>query len=703
MGAVSVYLADLRYNYSGVLATDCMPTGVAYMKAVMDERLPEVKSRLFAYPDRLWGAIQTDPPDVLMVSNYCWNEALSLHFGKLVKRMRPETLVVMGGPNISLEEERQVACFQHHPEIDVYVRGEGDFLATEVVQHFLDAGLSIRKLGEREIPSSIYRRADGQIVTQKIRERQRQLDDIPSPWLSGALDEFFDGKLAPLIETNRGCPFSCTFCVQGERWYTKVNYFSTERIKNELEYIARRIAEVCPWQGVLRIADSNFGMYERDGEISDFIGRCQKIYGYPQYVDATTGKNRPERVIRAAESMNGAMLLDYAVQSLDEGVLRNVKRQTVKLEAYEQLHAYVRGRGLRSNSDLILCLPGETLQSHLAAARKLVDSGFNQVTNFQLMMLKGSELETIASRREFSFVSRYRVLPKNFGIYGDEKVFDVEEIVVATDTLLFEDYVTCRKLALCSVVFWHDDLFEEVAQFLARFGVKRSECWEAMLPELENSSGTPRRFLEDFVGETVGELFPTREACIEFYSREENFDRLARGKIGENLIQKYHALAVFHLWPEICDVAMRGFEDLLLKRDLVRQIPDFPRFWADLCRYTSLRHAHGRTVEVILAPARGSFRYDIPRWLTDEMPADPSPYRFVEPEELEFHLGPEGTRGLRDALEVWSTQVRGLGKLLTRIKLSWLTRECRHSGQPGRPAGGIPVRPAGDYREVAGR
>src|SRR5690242_3851083 len=117
----TVYLADLRYNYSGVLANDCMPLGVAYMKAVMDRDLPEVESRLFAYPDRLWDAIVDKPPDVLMVSNYMWNESLSFHFARLVKSIRPETLVVMGGPNIPIEDARQIEFFEEHPDIDVYV------------------------------------------------------------------------------------------------------------------------------------------------------------------------------------------------------------------------------------------------------------------------------------------------------------------------------------------------------------------------------------------------------------------------------------------------------------------------------------------------------------------------------------------------------------------------------------------------------
>jgi radical SAM superfamily enzyme YgiQ (UPF0313 family) len=135
-----------------------MPLGVGYMKAVMDQRLPEVRSRVFAYPDRLISAMKADAPDVLMVSNYCWNEALSVAVARCAKRIRPDALVVMGGPNIPLEPERQVAFLASHPEVDVYVLGEGDFLASELVERFLDCGKSVRKLGEQQLPSCLYRR-----------------------------------------------------------------------------------------------------------------------------------------------------------------------------------------------------------------------------------------------------------------------------------------------------------------------------------------------------------------------------------------------------------------------------------------------------------------------------------------------------------------------------------------------------------------
>jgi radical SAM superfamily enzyme YgiQ (UPF0313 family) len=681
--SVSVYFADLRYNYSGVLANDCMPLGIAYMKAVMDRDLPEVQSRLFVYPDRLADAIRTNPPAVLMLTNYCWNERLTFHMARLAKQVRPGTLTVLGGPNISIEPERQLEFVRQHPEVDVYVLGEGDFLATEVVRRFIDGGQSIDRLVEGEVPSSVVRRADGSVDVNAMWPRHQTIDDIPSPWLSGIQDEFFDGKLAPIIETNRGCPFTCTFCVQGTGWYTKVHYFDKERLKAEIEYIARRITELSPSQGTLRIADSNYGMFERDIELSAHIGAMMKQYGYPKYIDATTGKNRPDRILRSVEKASGALLVYQAVQSLDDNVLRNIKRQNIQLKAYEQLHVYMRGRGLRSNSDLILGLPGETLESHLSGCRKLLDAGMNQVTNFQLMLLKGSELETVESRQMFSFDSRFRVLPKNFGMYGGEKVFDIEEIVVATDTLPFEDYVQARKYALASAAFWHDNLFEDVFQFAQSLGMARSQFWEALVPAMERATGPVRDYLDGFVRETIGELFPTPDACTDFYSRDENFARLLAGEIGDNLMHKYRAIASFHIWPEICRIGMDTMKRLLIRARLDMDIPDFDNFWSDFHRYVEFKHAHGRTVDEILATRRALLGYDVGRWIADGMPRDPSPYRLGAPEEFEFSLTDESRDGLASALQVWTTALKGLSKLVTRIKVAWQVHECRRINPVG--------------------
>ena len=100
-----------------------------------------------------------------------------------------------------------------------------------------------------------------------------------------------------------------------------------------------------------------------------------------------------------------------------------------------------------------------TLESYLKAVNKLLDSGLSQVTNFQLILLKGSELERLDSRRTFKFDTRFRIGPKNFGLYDGEIVFDVEEVVVATDTLSFDDYLRVRQVALICLLHRSDEEF----------------------------------------------------------------------------------------------------------------------------------------------------------------------------------------------------------------------------------------------------
>ena len=308
--------------------------------------------------------------------------------------------------------------------------------------------------------------------------------------------------------------------------------------------------------------------------------------------------------------------------------------------------------------------------------RKLLDAGTHQVTNFQLMMLKGSELETLESRSLCSFESRFRVLPKNFGIYDDEKVFDIEEIVVSTDTLSFEDYVHARKYALASAAFWHDNLFEDAFQFAQVRGLKRSQFWDALVPAMEQASGDVRAYLDRFVAETVGELFATPEACTEFYSRDENFARLMNGDIGDNLMHKYRALASFYIWPEVCRTAMDALKQLLVTHGAHQEQADFDEFWSDFHRYVECKHAHGHTIDDILAPRRAVFAYDIEQWITEGMDPDPSRYRLATPEEFEFRLTEEGRQGLAAALEVWTPHIRGLAKMVTRIKVEWQVHGC---------------------------
>ena len=122
-----------------------------------------------------------------------------------------------------------------------------------------------------------------------MKELPKDLDEIPSPYLNGTLDKFFDGKLTPFIETNRGCPFTCSFCHTGANYYHKLNKFSQERVKEEIEYIGKRCKELNITN--LHMADVNFGMYPQDKLVCEFLLDSKKKYNWPLQIMATTGKN----------------------------------------------------------------------------------------------------------------------------------------------------------------------------------------------------------------------------------------------------------------------------------------------------------------------------------------------------------------------------------------------------------------------------
>ena len=72
-------------------------------------------------------------------------------------------------------------------------------------------------------------------------DRIKNVNVIPSPYLNGTMDEFFNEPLIPLFETTRGCPFACSFCADGQASKNKIHRYDPERTKEELIYIAKRI------------------------------------------------------------------------------------------------------------------------------------------------------------------------------------------------------------------------------------------------------------------------------------------------------------------------------------------------------------------------------------------------------------------------------------------------------------------------------
>jgi len=662
---VEIYIADLTHNYK-MVSNETMPLSAAYIKAYLQKKLDgKVSCDLFRYPDVLIKDIRKSSPNVIMLSNYIWNEALGLFIVSLVKRLNPNILTVMGGPNFSLDREEQEEYMRRNADLDFYIIGEGEIPSFELIKLFLECGCSIEKLKSRNIDSCVYINRHGQFHQGKRRLGLENLDDISSPWLCGYLDEFFDGKLAPLIETTRGCPFTCSYCVQGTELYSQIRHFPLERISREITYIAKRIKDKSPDVGFLCIADSNFGMFEDNVEVSKIIRQSQQKYGWPTFIDATTGKNRKDSILQTVVNLNGALVMYNSVQSMNPVVLKNINRKNISFEKIRDIQQQAEKMGIKTLTETILSLPGETFESHKDGLFQLIDLGIKQFTNYQCMLLKGSHLNTRETKTRFKINTHYRVLPRNFGIYEDHKVFEAEEIISSTSTLSFSDYLKARKLHLILIIYYNGFRFEPLIRLIELYGISRT-CWlNELFENTDNAGDNVVSLFGDFLEETTNELFNSREQCVEFYAKQENFQSLFKGEIGGNLIMKYLSIATFHMWEDIVKYAFDTARKLITQTDADSQTYDF---LDDIEVFMHCRLANGDSSAKILSDVHTSLNYDINAWIDDSYSDCFEKYRFKSSTKVQFCLAEHKYRILKSALAVYGEDIAGKSKLVTRIQ-----------------------------------
>lgn len=331
-------------------------------------------------PDRILA--QYDAPDVAAFSLSMWNEQLNLKIAAEVKRRWPDCLVVFGGAQVPHEPS---AFFAEHGFVDVAVRGEGEEAFTEILER--------RAAGRdfAEIPGVSYRDGAGVVhVSRTERPFNRDLNAYPSPYLEGLFDDLIaaqgpDLEFQAIIETNRGCPFHCTFCYWGRGGLSrKYRYHDTDRVLAEIEWCARnRIRYVFN-------ADSNFGMHRRDQEIAEFIVATKQKYGFPEKFRTCYGKNTDDKIFRIGSLFHRHQLekgITLSRQSNDDQVLKNIKRSNIKMATYQSLQERFNDEDIPIYSELILGLPGETVATFRNGISEVLQAGLKNQLFYQPAMI----------------------------------------------------------------------------------------------------------------------------------------------------------------------------------------------------------------------------------------------------------------------------------------------------------------------------
>ncbi len=571
-----IYLADLVHNHIGK-GPFMFPLNIGYLSGYTKLEFGEqVEIRLFKFPLDLLKAVDDRKPGIVGLSNYTWNIDLNKRVLERVKQASPQTLTIMGGPDFPVEESNALEYMKSRAGLDFYALFQGEIGFSEIVRSFLPSR-DIESIKNGPIKNCAYfDKENDSLVVGNIKSFGRDLEPIPSPYLNGLLDDFFDTNLIPIIETNRGCPYSCTYCAWGVSAQKQVALHSLEKVMAEIEYIAARTRNT----GLLNVADANFGIVARDVELAEFLRAQHDSTGYPRYIGMACAKNVPDRIITIAETLGDMASVTSSFQSLDETVQLNMKRDNISLQDFKAIQSHFSAKHLQTHSELILGLPGETKQSHLSAIRDLMETD-TAIVCYNLRMLGGTELNTPSQIDKFGIKTKHRLVDNAFGKYDGIVSLETEEMVLSTDTMTEQDILYFRPIHWLIQFLWNYGYYTEILHFLREEGVNPADFITRLIEMQASAPPKVAQLLNDFQADASSEWFESHEACIEHYSVPENFDNLLKGGFGKlNFVYTCRVLSEckteFDVY--IASVALNCLSDLNRDSDYENTLKDIMLF-----------------------------------------------------------------------------------------------------------------------------
>ena len=366
--------------------------------------------------------------DVVGFSTYMWNREYNLKLAESIKQINPNCVIVFGGPEMEILNP---ALFTMFPFIDMHVINEGEITFKQIIDN-LDDWTKINNI--------IYN-DNGRAVKTKPGPRIMDLDLLPSPHLSGVFDGIIKNnptyKFHMTLETNRGCPYQCTFCDWGSLTYNKIRKFDIDRVFAEIEwaYAQNNIDS-------LDLADANFGIFvDRDQSIVDKIIYEQEKTGNKIAFNTNFAKNQNSSVFhmikKLAERTGSTRHVTIALQSLNEEVLEAIKRKNLAVNKIKEVFKLCTQYEIYLKVELILGLPFDTLDTFKNTFFNLYDISPDLFINgYKLLGLNNSELTTTSQ----GGVKWAEI--QNFIENKDDDITESFRWVYSTDTMTHQDIIS---------------------------------------------------------------------------------------------------------------------------------------------------------------------------------------------------------------------------------------------------------------------
>ena len=481
---------DERRSRTGVTRTKVVPVAfdmgtpaglgmiVACAKAFDGGRLEECYE---FRTDWVWNDDRLDElttrPAIYLFSNYLWSHERCIAISAAIKERSPSSITIHGGPDTPKYERDTQAYFAAHPHVDVTIRGEGEATTTEVLEALAPMiGEPQQDLSVLADVAGISYRHDDRMVRNPDRDRIADLNLLPSPFLTGLFDVFSGvPDLFVTLETNRGCPYGCTFCDWGSATTSRVRQYDIERVFAEIDWCSRnRVISVS-------VADANFGMFKRDVDIAQHVADLKLATDYPNAFGVSFAKNTVKHLLPIIKVLADAGIMTQGVlslQSMDIETLEVIHRSNIKTERYDALADEMRRAQLPLMVELMMGLPGQSVTSFAGDLQQCIDREIPARINHTTLLVN-------SPMNDPDYLAEHRIEtsePVGPGLNAN---------VISTSSFTRQEYADMERLRLSFLLYENWGVLRHVSRFVRQeTGTREIDLYQTIRSTTETRPGT---------------------------------------------------------------------------------------------------------------------------------------------------------------------------------------------------------------------
>ena len=339
--------------------------------------------------------------DVLGFACYIWNIEMTLHVVDMVKAVRPDIKIVLGGPEVSFTADE---LLERCPNIDYIVQGEG-----EEAFYALVTALQLGNDGLDPVIPGVRGRRNGSILGSAEAVEVRDLSTIPFPYTEEDMEDL-EHKII-YYESSRGCPFSCQYCLSGNK--NTVRFFPQKRTLQELQwFIDHGVKQV-------KFVDRTFNCAPHHHRpLMEFMRDSDTHMNFHLEMEPELMTEWETNIL--CETPPGRIQIEVGVQSTHKKTLDAINRYNDWPYIQKSIRPIIQAGRTHVHMDLIVGLPHEDF--------KRFGQSFNDLFSLQphalqigfLKLLKGSGVRRM---REYKYVADplapYEVLSTHVLPYDD--------------------------------------------------------------------------------------------------------------------------------------------------------------------------------------------------------------------------------------------------------------------------------------------